>query len=411
MPTEAGEGEHRVYLVVPKNNDTAKLTARNHYVGIDAVAWYVNKEGSWFTDRMASGTLEIKLSGGLESYNVALGTFELTGGSRTAPIFDRPVLPDRNYRGGQITFLAQLSAIKKDTALGGILKSAANATLGVAAGMVSTATVAGPSKLLGAAGDEIISGVRTLLTSTGEKREPLFDFTGVEKSIRPEDVVGPEVFLLFHRGIQLQESQLTVNKSGQVLLPFYDNSPLDDGAWLLLRIRRSDEYSGVREWYEPVKQLRIKITNLVEDFFIQIVDKESALAEFAATSTGGKTIMDEFLRLRSIIANDGVLSEREASFHIGNLRVRIDAAKRAISAGNKQTYYDAIKDLKDAIAQGTTPPAPSSMAFTQEIESVLDARSNTIAADTTLRRVATLSAIDAFATMQYMKKLVSTYAG
>ena len=47
----------------------------------------------------------IKLSVGLESYNVALGTFALTGGSRTVPIFDRPVVPDRNYRGGQIIFI------------------------------------------------------------------------------------------------------------------------------------------------------------------------------------------------------------------------------------------------------------------------------------------------------------------
>jgi hypothetical protein len=103
--TEAGQGEHRVYRVVPQDpNDTGKLTARNHYVGVEAVAWFINKESSWFTDRMASGTLDIKLAGGLEHYQAALGTFELKRGSRIAPVFERPVIPDRNHRGGPITF-------------------------------------------------------------------------------------------------------------------------------------------------------------------------------------------------------------------------------------------------------------------------------------------------------------------
>lgn len=410
MPTEAGKGEHKVYLIVPKSNDTAKLTARNHYIGIDAVTWYVNKESSWFMDRMASGTLEIKLAGGLERYSVALGAFELKGGSRTAPIFDRPAVPDRNYRGGEITFTAQISAIKKDTALSGILKSAANATLGVAAGMVSTATIAGPSKLLGAAGDEIISGVQTLLTSTGEKKEPLFDFTGVEKSIRPEDIVGPEVYLLIHRGVQLVESELTVDKSGLVLLPFYNGAPLDDGTWLLIRIRRSDEYSGVRDWFDAAKQLRIKITNTVEDYFFETIDKTEALAEFSATSAGGKSTMDEFLRLRSIISNDGVLSEREALFHVGNLRIRMKAAKKAVTEDNKQVYYDAIKELKEAISQGVSPSTSTVNTFAEEIKSVLGARVNTIAKNTADRRVATFDVNETFATMQFMKNAVSLYS-
>ena len=57
---EAGKGEHRVYRIVdPVPGDTARLTAGNHYVGVDAVAWFINKESNWFADRMASGTLTL----------------------------------------------------------------------------------------------------------------------------------------------------------------------------------------------------------------------------------------------------------------------------------------------------------------------------------------------------------------
>jgi hypothetical protein len=48
---EAGKGEHRVYRVVPQDpNDTGKLTAGNHYVGVEAVAWFINKESSWLQE-------------------------------------------------------------------------------------------------------------------------------------------------------------------------------------------------------------------------------------------------------------------------------------------------------------------------------------------------------------------------
>jgi hypothetical protein len=202
---------------------------------------------------MASGTLDIKLAGGLEIYQAALGTFELKGGSKTAPVFDRPVLPDRNYRGGVLTFAASLTAIKKDTAIAGLLKSAADASLGVAAAMVDTATLAGPTRLLAAAGSDIIGGVRSLL-NTGEKREPLFDFSGLEFTLRADDIMGPRLYLLLHRGTELDEQQLQVQKSGQLQLPFYGTAPLDDGAWLLLRVRRSDEYSGgVRDWFDATR--------------------------------------------------------------------------------------------------------------------------------------------------------------
>lgn len=410
MATEAGKGEHRVYKYIPESTDKAKLTARNHYVGIDAVAWYVNKESNWFTEKMASGTLEIKLSGGLENYNVALGTFELKGDSKTAPVFDRAAVPDRNYRGGIITLHAQLSAIKKDTAIAGILKSAANATLGVTSGMVATASaLSGPSKLLATAGDEIITGVKNLLTNTADKKEALFDPAGLEYNIRPEDIIGPEVYLLFHRGAGINENQLQVKKLGQLYLPYYNNQILNDGVWMLIRIRRNDEYSGVREWYEATKQLRIRISNLVDDFFINLIDKDSAISEFQTSSSGGKTTMDEFIRIRSIISNDGVISEREAGFHILNLLTRINAAKQAISSNNKQLYDAEINKFNEAVNTTTVPVNNLVQGYNEAMKNLLSYRANPISNNISNKRISSSTVEDLFSSTKYMTKLISDY--
>src|SRR5689334_9758962 len=101
MPMQAGSGEHHFYrLATAPGTDQAKLTAGYHYIGIQAVSWFLQKESSWLSDRMASGTLDMSLAGGQEQYRAALGTYELKGGAKCAPVFDRAVLPDRNYRGG-----------------------------------------------------------------------------------------------------------------------------------------------------------------------------------------------------------------------------------------------------------------------------------------------------------------------
>ncbi len=103
MATEAGQGEHHVYRIIPTGSgDTGKLTAGKHYVGIDAVAWFINKKSTWFTDRISSGTLDIKLASGLEKYQAALGTFELKGGAKYAPVFF--IVGDHGHRIGEGTF-------------------------------------------------------------------------------------------------------------------------------------------------------------------------------------------------------------------------------------------------------------------------------------------------------------------
>jgi hypothetical protein len=48
-----GDGEHRAYLIPGPRTDAGCLMAQEHYLSVDAVCWFVNKESGWFADRAA----------------------------------------------------------------------------------------------------------------------------------------------------------------------------------------------------------------------------------------------------------------------------------------------------------------------------------------------------------------------
>lgn len=405
MPTEAGQGEHHVYRIMPTApSDQKPLEAGKHYVGVDAVAWFINKQSSWFTDRMSSGTLDIKLASGLEKYQAALGTFDLKGGAKVAPVFERPVLPDRNFRGGTITLAASLTAIGKNTAIGGMLKSAASASLGIVAGMVQTAAVTGPATLLTAAGEDLIGGVKKVLSETGDKREPLFDFSGLEFNLQPNVVVGSEIFLLFHRGAALTEKDLTVKTDGLLLLPFFKNSMLDDGAWLLLRIRRSSEYSGVRDWFETARAFRGKLSALVDNVDSGAISKDDALKKLKPSATGD-TLFDEYSRLRSIIQNDGVLSELEAGTYIGLLKNAVNAAQKAISDHNAPAFLAHMKGSGQALLEEQQAGGSLIDLLSEEVAALAQYRGSLVENQEPLEGAAQLKTADLVAELPNLKNV------
>ena len=407
---EAGIGEHIVYKISVGVKDKAKLTARNHYIGIDAVSWFVNKEPNWFKEYVACGTLSIQLASGIEKYDIALGTFTLKKETKISPIFERPVLPDRNYRGGPITINIQLSGIENDTVLCSLLKSAANASLGIVSGMVSTATISGPSKILGEAGQSICNGVKELISNKNYKSAPIFDLSGHEYTIQPEAIIGPVTYLLFHRGSKLNENYLAVKESGKLIMPFYRGNILKDGAWLLIRIRRSDEYTGIRDWFDAEKQLRLRVANLVSDFRLGAISQQKALKEFTVSTSGGSTVMDDLIKLRTLIGMDGVISEREAGYRSGQLCMHVEAAKKAILENQVDIYKNLVNDVNKSILEGIVPGGIAGQTFTQTVMEISDMRLQSVDKNTNLHRIADFSIPKAVESMVYMKNLVSDFS-
>jgi hypothetical protein len=419
MATEAGRGEHHFYTIIPEGgNDQEKLTAGSHYIGVDALSWFINKTGYWFLDRVASGTLDIKMSGGSEEYPVALGRFHRPEKARIAHVFEKPVLSDRNYRGGPISLTASLYGVRKEPVISAVLKSAAIASLGIVAGMVETATVNGPAGILAAAGKDITTNVHKMLSDSSLKSETLFDFSLIDCFIRPEAMIGPEIFALFHRGAELDKSKLSVNygvdvektlglsvkRQSEILMPYYENAPLEDGAWLLIRIRRSDEYSGARSWSANMGKLREEVKKLVGDVKSGLITKEDGLAQLKPSETGNKTILDEFFRLRSLICSDGVLTEREAGAQVGLLYVAILAARDAIKKLNPKIMTDIINDVYEHLAKGQPVAGEIGQEFAGQVALMANSRSSSIARGTSPGQIVKLSGNELFSNMQHLPK-------
>ncbi|HEY2401815.1 MAG TPA: M15 family metallopeptidase [Steroidobacteraceae bacterium] len=403
-PTEAGQGEHHVYRVPSGSaGDQEPLTANRDYLGIDALAWYVNKQSSWFRDRTASGVLTATLASGSEQYQAALGTFELDNGQKTAPVFGKPVLPDRNFVGGPVTVSVTLTSMRRNTVIGNLINSAASASLGIIAGMVQTATVTGPTQILAAAGSQLIAGVKKTLDDPEVKTEPLFDANGLQITLQPSEIIGPEGYLLLHRGASLDESKLSIGRIGQLLVPFLGARPLDDGAWLLLRLRRTRLYSGFREWFTLARKLRSDITALVSDVDQGVRTKDDALKLLLPSAGANPTIWDAFVSLRGVIASDGVLSEAEAQSNAGQLAAVIAAARDTIAKHGTghalPEHFDTLlSGLEEALSAGHEPPPALGSAFLQEAERLAQSRASA------RQLVAGSASHDIFATM----KLLST---
>jgi hypothetical protein len=371
--TPAGTGEHHTYLISGGGADQGPLRAEEHYLGIDAVSWYVNKDSGWFTKRMASGALTVKLAGGSETYEVGLGLYDLASGAHLAPVFEKPVLPDRVFRGGVITLTAVLTGLAQDTKVARLMKTTASAALGVVGGLVQTASLGGLSAPLKEAGTTLLDGVRSVLDGQDKKMQ-LFDPAGLEVSVRPGQLLGPETYVLLHRGTALDPARLQVAPKGQSFGPVYDGAELTDGAWLLLRFRRAFQYPVVRGWAHDFRKWQADVAGLVDDVRNDAGTKDDALRALQPGSETRPTVSDQYRKLRDQILNDGVLTQTEATAYAGILSNYRRLALRAIQTGDYAGFFDGIKKLRTEARSGGVVGPESQAEYAQALDAAAEVR-------------------------------------
>ncbi len=201
MATEAGKGNADTYHIIPENEDSsAAFELKKHYLKVDAVSWFLNKESNFFKTYIASGTLQIKLPN--ENYEVGLGTYKLDDGMKTAPIFNRPIIEDRVYLGGSLTVSVSTQAIKRDTLLSKILKDLSNSTVDVVTGAIQGATFAGPTASLLEVSKSLTSNIKEILNQ-GEKKIDIFS---IENTFQLSKFTGSENYILLHLLLDFQAS-------------------------------------------------------------------------------------------------------------------------------------------------------------------------------------------------------------
>ncbi|WP_437319658.1 hypothetical protein [Sorangium sp. So ce385] len=141
----------------------------------------------------------------------------------------------------------------------------------------------------------------------------------------------------------LDPGRLAIGTSATLTYPLYDGQELADGAWLLVRLRRRADYSGVRGWFDKERALRAAVQNLVDDVSTGMVDAAAALPRLRPGAAGMETLFDELRALRQIIQLDGAIHEAEA--------------KRRVAAMIK-----AFADARAAIERHAAPAGPALLA-------------------------------------------------
>ena len=357
MATEAGTGNVGTYHLRKEGAvSSAPFELRKHYLRVDAVNWYVNKESNFWKTFIASGALQIKLAN--ENYEVGLGTYKLDEGMKTAPIFNRPIIEDRVFMGGAMTISILTQAIKKDTLLSKILKDLGNSTVDVVTGAIKSATVSGPAASLLEVSKSLTSNIKDILEQ-GDKK---IEFFSIEDTFQLSKFQGDENYILLHRGAKLDKNKLKITDTDKHKIDLtYNGHFLDDGAWVLLRISRIDKYSGVRPWYIKARGIRTEIDTFMDAFEFGAMSKEQALKQLTPSDQDPNNLASKVMELMSIIRNDFVLSYRDSLLESGMYRNLLQAAKTAVSTNNINDY----KKIRDSyIAETKSGTKPSTIVAT-----------------------------------------------
>jgi len=351
MSLEAGKGNAKTYLI-PNicDNNTASFEPKKHYLRVDAVSWFINKESDFWKTFIASGALQIKLPN--ENYEIGLGTYKLDKGMKTAPIFNRPIIDDRVYLGGTMTISVTTQAIKKDTLLSKILKDLGNSTVDVVTGAIQGATFAGPTASLLEVSKSLTSNIKDILNQ-GDK---MVEFFNIEDAYQLSKLKGDENFILLHRGTELQQEKLKINTANNHNVELtYDGKFLDDGAWVLLRISRIDKYSGVRPWYMKARGIRTEIDNFMDSFELGSMTIEQALNQLTPSDADPNNTASKVMELISIIRNDAVLSYRDALLESSMYKNLLQAARVAVNANDMNEYIKIRDRFLDETKKGVEP--------------------------------------------------------
>ncbi len=320
-----GKGNPAINRFPKDRSDNDIFLPNQAYLSIYAVSWYVNDQDSFWFNKSVAGTLEVDI--GRCRYPIVLGQFDLSGGQKVGGVFDKPVLPMVPYDGSDITIATLFQGHKTDTALGLVLKGAAEASLSVVS-TAATATSAGVANaLLGAVAGKLVTGAQNALQKT-DKNQPLYNS---QDTIRTLELRGKETYYLFRRGTDgLDDSKFSV-KEGTFELD-YAGKPFKDGAWLLIDVVRSTAYlGGSRPWTTDWKLGLANLENLCDGWKDGSVTLEKVKSELTpAINSNKQSVGDAIRTVRASIANDLGLIEKDRQHLMNELTAKLLLANKAV---------------------------------------------------------------------------------
>jgi hypothetical protein len=367
-PVEAGDGNYdRFWLPSSQNSSQDKFNRRDSYVRVSVVNWFANKDSSWWKERMASATCQVSL--GDETYDVALGTLTLKGGAFTAPVFDKVIVDNRLWVGGDLKVKVFFKASQADTVLAGILRDMAKSSLGIASSAVegyAAKAASGPYAPLLSAGQSLVSSVQSLISSA-PKPLPIFELDGFDVTAPTplSDLRGKVNYLLLVRANLLltTKDSIQIIEDGNVASVLSNGMPLRDGAWMLLKIVNENVYGRARIWEDDSDALQIEIGELISQVKNRVVSKQDALSKLQPsnlegrikTPTKSQSLGDRILDIESLISHDRALSKAERTTESGKLTSVWSLAMAACKSTTPAAFANGTNNLFASLQSGTPP--------------------------------------------------------
>lgn len=365
---KAGDGNPHKYTIIPDTSATAApYVPDKHYVGIDAVVWFVNDQSSFFTDRMVAGTIEMTLNG--QTFPVVLGQYDLTGGQQVAPIFDRALITSIPYRSGNIVLKAVIQGNRKNTMAGTLLKQMAAATITAVAGTVTLETGGVGAAALAAAGGVLVKGAQQVLSDNNDKKVTIFN--PFEVTIHPtEELRGAQSYILLHKGTDgLDAAKFKIVSGAEGTDVQYNGQPLRDGAWLLIRLRRNDSYDGdPRPWRADVDNVKSAFDDLIDSWKSSQLTVEEVKKNLSKSGEETPTVADRVSIVSRRIRADEALVLSDRRKYAGVMRAYLQAAIDAAAANDPQKYADAVAAIEGTIkSNAPQPPVLTNAIITEFI--------------------------------------------
>lgn len=376
-----GTGDVAPYILRTTAVDKVPFDKEKNYVRIDAVSWFVNKQGSCMKSVIASGTVALKVD---ESpYSFPLGSFTLEKGAKSSPIFEMPLIPTTPWDGSPISIFANLTAMKNNTKFGSLLQS-----LAVAAVNYGSMAMDSSSLLTAYPG---LSQISATLTGTAEEivqqqgigKVPIFDNeSGAGITIQSENLYGNETYILLYKGRPLVQSNLRIEVGGLTGIPevVENGKPLRDGAWILFRIAREDYFAGARPWSGDLERAKAQLKVQMTIFKSDPTAGKSILNALQLTSDhgGGKpqTLGDQFNFIGNLIGQDMALTpnQRLQELTIANLYPVI--AEKAIQKANPDDFFKNIAILENGANGTNIPQATVTTVFRMATDQAMSLKQN-----------------------------------
>ncbi|MFZ1730010.1 MAG: hypothetical protein WBQ23_00495 [Bacteroidota bacterium] len=378
---KAGNGNPHKYTILVDNTPSAPQYAPDkHYIGIDAVVWFVNDQSNFFTDRMVAGTIEITLNG--QNFPVVLGQYELKGGQQVAPIFDRALITSVPYRSGNIVLKAVIQGNRQNTMVGTLLKQMAVATITAVAGAVSLETGGVGGAALAAAGGTLVKGAQQVLSDNDDKKVNIFN--PFEITIHPvEDLRGTQSYILLHKGTDdLVAAEFAIASDAAGMDVQYDGRPFRDGAWLLLRLRRNDTYLGdPRPWLSDVDGVMNALDELIDSWNSSLISVEEVKRNLVKSASETPSVADQVGIATRRIRSDEALILSDRRKYAAVLRAYLQAAINSAGADDPRLYYDAVAAIEGAVRKNAPQPLVLTDAIVTEFNVDCNSGSEFSAAD------------------------------